>query len=360
MAIVTRGWPIKSTVRVALLTVALVVVLIQKLSRDAVVERRRAPLIVARVALSAKPGKGHACVAVSATSVFVKPAQRPAGTGVVKRLGLWLTLPPMAAPASGGLPARQIHVTLVAPDALSMVVGGRTGSLLLLGACVAPRAASLMVALYASEAETVCVLPVAEDHLRLCDRQGPAAVDIGIRLRDRTVHHSQDVILRWRYHPLVACGHADFLAMTNVAVPLVDPLSVTAQTLLVVCTSESRPVNIGLRVRNCMTRAASRVFLAFGRVMMTGNTALDHLCHLGVALVVERNGQVGTLELVEDDYVRSPVARHVRTAWSRAGPQAPVLERRDLAQVARTTVGILCCLGGRGVLPGFTMPGWHI
>ena len=273
----------------ALCAVRFPVVLIQKLSRNAVIERRGTPLAVACLAFPARADVGHTLVTVPATLAFVEPLQWPAGTGMVKRLGFRLAILPMATPAPAGLPARQIHVTLVAADAPFMVLCERAGLFLNPLPCVAACAASLVVTLHASKTETVGVLPMAEDHLGLRNRQG-LAVDIRIGLRDRTVHYAQDVILDWSDNRLRAGLPAGLLTMTDVAVPFVDPLTVAVHTLLMVSASQGGLVNIGLRVRHRMTRSASGVLLPFGCMMVADDAALCHLGHVGVALVVERHG----------------------------------------------------------------------
>jgi hypothetical protein len=186
-------------------------------------------------------------VAVTAAFVLVKSAQGPARVGVVERPGHWLVFWPVAALASTGHPARQIHITLMALNAWSMVLCERAWLCLSSVPCVAARATWFVVTFHTFQPKPAGMLVVTEDDLPSGQPLGPQPVSLPIRFRNRWVYPPQDIILCRTYCHAAVLHAARLCQVADIAVSLVYPLPVTVQALLVVSASEGGFVDVCLR-----------------------------------------------------------------------------------------------------------------
>ena len=98
------------------------VVLIERLTCYAVVERAHCPLPMAFLAVPVQLHKGHRGVATPATEVAMKAIQRPARACVIERPGLGPVRDPVATFTPLLASARQVHISLVASEAGTMVL----------------------------------------------------------------------------------------------------------------------------------------------------------------------------------------------------------------------------------------------
>ena len=139
VTLVTRGRAIESALAMTQVAFFLCVILVKRLPGNSMVKRRRAPGVMAVIAVVAQPFKGHLSVAVATALVLVEPSERPARATMVKRIGVSLAFGPVTALASAGRPGSQIHIALVTPDTRPMGVSGLARLRLLLVARVAAR-----------------------------------------------------------------------------------------------------------------------------------------------------------------------------------------------------------------------------
>lgn len=146
---------------------------------------------------------------------------------------------------------------------------------------------------------------MAEDDSRRGMSFPNRVINLGFRFGNRWMHAPDEV---------VRCGErpggrrqrgAGLGPMAHAAVRLSAPLAMTAHALAVVCALQSGLANIDLAAVVVMARLTSRVFQPFGSIMVTQGTTTGHVRHLGVTLMIKRDGQIMIFEFVQNYDSRS-------------------------------------------------------